>query len=134
MVFLILPNGRSLRKSMKGCRFHNRFLNRIEEECCVFLPLSFYAKKWNLQDFVAYVEKRKQRPGVDLRMATDNLESYKWHYQLQLLFLTLIVTSPLVIAALQAFLRLPFPVGWIILAVPVAINCVHSGAILGQIF
>src|ERR1051326_2214707 len=102
MEFLILPSGRSLRKSIKGNRYYWRFIRRIEEECTVCFPQSFYDKEWKLSDFVSYVEKRKQKPGVDLRMAIDNLESDKWHYGLFIIIFFLPITALLLGGAIYA--------------------------------
>jgi len=131
MEFLILPNGKKLRKSFKGCRYSLRFINRIEEECCICLPQSFYDKEWNFSDFVAYVEKRKKRPGVDLRMAIDNFESDKWHYGLMLVIFFFPITALLLVGTVYAFLKLGVGIALVVLALLVGISWVHT-TILGQ--
>lgn len=132
MEFLIIPNGKPVRNSFGGARRFGRVIDRIEEECCVCFPQRFYDNKWNLPDFVAYVEKRKQKPGVDLRIAEQELHVVKTYYERQLLFLTFVITLPIIMFAIQALLRLPFPIGWVALAVAVFINCLHTGGMLRQ--
>jgi hypothetical protein len=134
MEFLILPNGEKLRKSFKGCRYSLRFINRIEEECCVCFPQSFYDKEWNFSDFVAYVEKRKAKPGVDLRMATNSLQECKWHYGLIFGIIFLPITVPLLGFGIYAVFRLEFRTAFVMLALVGAINWVHAITILRQIF
>jgi hypothetical protein len=133
MEFLILPNGKVLRKSFKGSRYFGRFVERIEEECCVYFPQSFYDKEWNLSDFVAYIEKRKQKPGVDLRMAIDNLASDKWHYGLMLLILFFPITALLLVSTIYALFKLGVGIAFVMLALLVGINWVHA-TVLGQMF
>jgi len=134
MEFLILPNGKQLRKSFKGSRYYGRFINRIEHECCVCFPQSFYDKEWNLSDFVAYVEKRKQKPGVDLRMAIDNLASDKWHYGLIVVLLFLPITLVLLGGIIAALFKRGFLIAFIVFALAVGINWLHAGTILKQMF
>ena len=134
MEFLILPSGRSLRKSIKGNRYYWRFIRRIEEECIVCFPQSFYDKEWKLSDFVSYVEKRKQKPSVDLRMATDHLQEEKHYYGLHLIIFFGPITVLLIGFAIYSSLQRHFGFAFVMLAIAAAINWLHSGNVLREMF
>jgi hypothetical protein len=71
--FLIRPNGKSIDDSFKGKRYKNRFIDDIQMEFAICFANDFFEKKWNLADFVVYVEKRSQQPAVNLKMAEKKL-------------------------------------------------------------
>ena len=71
---LICPNGRPIDDSFKGKKFKNRFLNRVETEFGICLPVEALDRRWSLGDLAEYVADRVAKPDVNLRLARKRIE------------------------------------------------------------
>ena len=84
------------------------------------MPDDALEKRWRFGDFVAYVEERRRKPAVNLRMAQKRLQESKGSDVTLLLILNLLLLPPLgVIGAPWAYLYL---------VLPLALNALVVGA------
>lgn len=71
---LIRPTGRPIDDSFKGKKFKNRFLNRVEAEFGICLPVEAMDRRWSLDELAEYVADRANKPDVNLRLARKRIE------------------------------------------------------------
>ncbi len=117
---LVRPATQPIDDSFKGKRFKNRFIDRLQLELGICLPDDALEKRWRFGDFVAYVEERRRKPAVNLRMAQKRLQESKGSDVTLLLILNLLLLPPLgVIGAPWAYLYL---------VLPLALNALVVGA------
>ncbi|MDJ0608594.1 MAG: hypothetical protein QNJ67_06420 [Kiloniellales bacterium] len=117
---LVRPTAKPIDDSFKGKRFKNRFIDRLQLELRICLPDDALEKKWRFEDFVAYVEERRRKPAVNLRMAQKRLQGSKASDITLLLVLNLLLLPPLgVIGA---------PWLYLYLVLPLALNALVIGA------
>ena len=71
---LIRSNGRPIDDSFKGKKYKNRFLNRVEAEFGICLPIEAVDRRWSLDELAEYVADRARKPDVNLRLARQRIE------------------------------------------------------------
>ena len=122
---LVRPGSKAVDDSFKGKRLKNRFLDRVQSEFSVCFPDEVFDKRWHFADFVAYVEKRRAAPAVNLRMAKKRLDR-SWAADIPLLILVNVLLIP------PAFLLAP-PLVYFYLFLPLAANAAVIGFTLKEI-
>ncbi|MGI9390781.1 MAG: hypothetical protein ACR2O1_12045 [Boseongicola sp.] len=71
---LIRPKGRPIDDSFKGKMFKNRFLNRVEVDFGLCLPVEAVDRSWSIDELAEYVADRAAKPEVNLRLAKKRID------------------------------------------------------------
>ena len=122
---LVRPGGKAVDESFRGKRLKNRFLDRVQSDCGLCFPDEVFEKRWRFADFAAYVEERRAKPEVNVRMAKKRL-ARSWGADVPLLILANVLLLP------PAYL-LSQPAAYLYLLLPLAANAGIMGFTIKEI-
>lgn len=114
MDYLIKPNGKSIDDSFKGKRYKIRFINQIQTAFAVCFTNDFYDKRWNFDEFAAYVDARTKNHAANLKMAQKRLAGAKTADT------NILIMMNVILLPISGLFNMPYI--WLYLALPATLN------------